>query len=342
MAKRVRLDEDEGGLYFTSDNKNIEFITSGCCLLDCILGGGYPLGRMTNVIGDKSTAKTGLATEAVINFLLHNEKDKGAVRYCEAESAFDFGYAEAMGMPLDLVDFGDEENPVLTVEDLYRDLNEFLDNRIKNKKAGLYVIDSLDGLADEASLKLDISDGSYSMTKQKQLGKLFSHMNRKMEKSKVNLFIVSQVRDNIGVSFGEKHRRSGGKAMDFYASQFLWLHHIGYIHKEIKKVKRPIGIKIKAKVKKNKVGLPFRECEFDFVFGYGIEDIKASVKWLNEVNRLKDVDLTKDNLKKYISDLDKMDADEYAEEQKEISEITKSIWREIETSFLPTRTKYGN
>jgi recombination protein RecA len=266
--------------------------------------------------------------------------DVSAVRYCEAESAFDFGYAEAMGMPLDLVDFGDEENPVITVEDLYRDLNDFLDDRMKKKKAGLYIVDSLDGLADEASLELDISKGSFSMTKQKQLSKLFSHMNRKMEKSRVNLFIVSQVRDNIGVTFGEKHRRSGGKAMDFYASQFLWLHHIGYIFREIKKVRRPIGIKIKAKVKKNKVGLPFRECEFEFIFGYGIEDIKASVKWLNEVNRLKDIDLKKDNLKKYISDLDTMDADEYAQEQEEISKVTKLVWREIETSFLPTRTKY--
>lgn len=339
MAKRTRpaLAKPKQS-YLVSEKAGIKFISSGCTLLDCALGGGYAIGRITNIVGDRSTAKTALATEAMINFL--NQYPSGAAAYRESEAAFDQSYAEAMGLPLDKIDFGDLENPLLTVEDFARDLDSFLDAQIKSGSPGIYVLDSLDALSDEAEMESDIGKASYGMQKAKALSTMFRKMARKIERSQVLLLIVSQVRDNIGVTFGEKHKRAGGKALDFYASQVLWLANIKQLKKTINKVERPYGVVILAKVKKNKVGLAFRSAQFNFIFGYGVEDLGASINWLKEVGRLKEVELSDAEAKKYLDNLEIMSNTEYRKEQETVSKAVKIAWAEIETTFLPTRKKY--
>ena len=104
MAKRVRPKlDDEKTSYFADEKKGYSFVSSGCTLLDCALGGGFPLGRIVNIVGDKSTAKTALATEALINFI--SAYPDGVPAYRDTESAFDQPYAEAMGLPLEKVNF---------------------------------------------------------------------------------------------------------------------------------------------------------------------------------------------------------------------------------------------
>lgn len=325
--------------YFVDDKPALKFISSGCTLLDCALGGGYCLGRITNIVGDKSTAKTALATEAITNFL--HQYPTGAAAYREAEAAFDPAYAEAMGLPLSKVDFGDPNKPLGTVEDFARDLDYFLDAQIKDNTPGIYVLDSLDALSDEAEMESDIGKGSYGMAKAKTLSILFRKMARKIERSQVLLLIVSQVRDNVGAMFGEKHRRSGGRALDFYASQILWLSHMKTLKKTIKKVERPYGIDIRAKIKKNKVGLAFREADFSFIFGYGVEDLSASVEWLKGAGRLKDANINITEVKDYLKEAEGMNDTDYRREQKTISAVVRQVWKEIETDFLPKRAKYG-
>ena len=106
MAKRARaIVEKPKNSYFTSEKANIRFVSTGCAVLDCALGGGLALGRTANVVGDKSTAKTGTATEVMINFA--NTFPEGAIAYRETEAAWDDAYAEAMGLPIDRIDFGD-------------------------------------------------------------------------------------------------------------------------------------------------------------------------------------------------------------------------------------------
>lgn len=311
MAKRDRPKLAQAPTsYFTSAKAGLSFVPSGCTLLDCALGGGYPVGRITNIVGDKSTAKTGLAMEALINF--RRSFPDGKAAYRETEAAFDKGYAEAMGLPLAEIDFGPDE-PLNTVEDFARDFDKFLDERLKYHTPGIYVLDSLDALSDEAEMERDIGKGTYAMEKAKMLSTFFRRSASKQEKAKVLLLIISQVRDNIGVMFGEKHKRSGGRALDFYASQVLYLSHIETLTKTINKIKRPVGIMIKSKVKKNKVGLPFREAEFAFMFGYGVDDINASVEWLNTVGK---------------------------EVTEPMADCVKKAWAEIETTFLPTTKKY--
>ncbi len=141
--------------------------------------------------------------------------------------------------------------------------------------------------------------------------------------------------------FGEKHKRSGGKALDFYASQVFWLAHIKMLKRTINKVERTYGIQILAKVKKNKVGMPFREAEFQFEFGFGINDLLASVTWLNEVDRLDTLDLKKGEFKDYVKSIGDMTSAEYSDERSRAAMAVKEVWAEIETTFLPKKKKYA-
>ena len=306
-----------GGLYFANQNKtNISFVHTGCTLLDCVVGGGWALGRVVNIVGDKSTGKTLLAMEAAANFFL--QYPNGRVRYNEAEAAFDESYAEALGIPIQKVDIVTE---CATVEDWFNDLSAFLKDTKKGTHA-LYILDSLDALSDAAELERGISEGSYGASKPKQLSQMFRRLIRKIEESNVCLIIISQVRDAIGVSFGDKLKRSGGKALDFYASQVVWLAHLKLLKKTINKVERPYGVRIRAKCKKNKVGLPWRECEFELHFGYGIRDKEASLEWLAEVGIRPDKNTSAS--------------------AETIRRVVQTKWAEIETSFLPKERKYGN
>lgn len=339
MAKRVRaVVEKPKNSYFNSEKANIRFVSTGCAVLDCSLGGGLALGRTANVVGDKSTAKTGTATEVMINFT--QEYPEGDVAYREIEAAWDDAYAEAMGLPLDKIDFGDRENPLITVEDFIKDFTAFVAQQAKKKQPGLYVLDSLDALSDDAEMEASIDKGTYGMAKAKKLSQLFRTITRKQEQAGVLLLVVSQVRDNIGAMFGEKHKRSGGKALDFYASQVFWLAHIKMLKRTINKIERPYGIQILAKVKKNKVGVSFREAEFQFEFGFGINDLLASVSWLNEVDRLEAFGLKKSEYKDYAKGIGDMSSAEYAEERARAAKAVKEVWAEVEETFLPKKRKY--
>lgn len=339
MAKRARPAVTAASTpYFVGDKEGLQFVSTGCTKLDCDLGGGLVLGRMANIVGDKSTAKTGLACEIVTNFV--RKYPKGRAAYRDSESAFDQQYAQAMGLPVDKVDFGDKR--VATVEDFARDLDSFITECGAKDLPGIYVIDSYDALSDEAELEREFGEATYGANKAKAGSEMFRKLVGKVEGSKVLLLIISQVRDNINAKFGEKYKRSGGHALDFYATHIIWLSHVETLKRTIKKVERPVGILIKAKVKKNKVGVPFREAEFPFMFGYGIDDLYASFEWLKEVARLDDIDIDpKTSVKEYLKQLEGVSDDDYFKEVKRAATAVRVVWREIETTFLPSRRKYG-
>ena len=338
LAKRAKI-VDRKDNYFISEKTSLQFVSSGCTLLDCALGGGYPLGRIVNIVGDKSTSKTGMATEALINFV--RAYPEGAAAYRDAEGAFITEYAAAMGLPIEKIDFGDANKPIATVEDLERDLTKFIEQQDKAKKPGIYIIDSLDALSDEAELEREIGEATYGGNKAKQLSTMFRKITARIERGKVLFIVISQVRDNIGALFGEKHKRSGGKSLDFYASQIFWLSHLKTLKRTINKVERAYGIALRAKVKKNKIGMPFREADMEFNFGYGIDDLGASLGWLKEIGRLDAVDLKESEYKSYIKSVDEMDEAEYRQELKQVANGTRTVWKEVEETFLPKRAKYG-
>lgn len=333
--KRVKLtSKKKVGLYLISEEKSLDFIPSGCTLLDKVLGGGYPIGRISNIIGDKSAGKTLLAIEACANF--SRKYPEGNIYYVETEAAFDKKYAKALGIPVHKIDFLEDEN-IVTVENLFK----FLDEKVFTKKTKtLFIVDSWDALdATEESRKNLAESGYAGARKAGELSTKFRKRIKNFSESNVHLMIISQVRINIGVTFGEKKTRSGGKALDFYSSQILWLaiFNRSEFEKTISGVKRKTGVMIKAFCKKNKVGIEYRDCIFPIIYGYGIDDVYACLKFLEETSNLDKLSFKGRSVKR-LADNNRDDKVKV----KEIVDLTKQVWVDIEKEFLPKSPKYGD
>jgi recombination protein RecA len=361
MIARVKIEEraSENGLYFGP--KNVQFLNSGCTLLNLIMSeqgdkGGWPFGRVINIVGDKSTGKTLLAEEALAN--LQKKYPKGKGYYRESEAAFDVSYAKALGLDTNKVDFGpDGEDSIWsTIEDVFEDLNRVLTGieeevaerakklREKAKRLStrealtqardelppcLYIIDSLDALSSDSELGRDIREGSYNLGKQKMLGELFRALVRRIRQAKMCLIFISQTRVRIGPMIrGDKYTRAGGKALDFYASIVLYLSEIGKMTKTVGGVKRVTGIRVKVKCEKNKIVSPHGTCIFTIRFRYGIDDELSTFDFLDEVKKLK------------AAGFDKVPEDLTAVDAVKLRNDVTHIWREIEQRFMPAKGKY--
>lgn len=303
--------------------------SSGCTLLDKALGGGWAYGRMANVVGDKSTGKTLVAIEAVTNFLIENPDAR--VIYAETEAAFDRAYAATLGLPASV-----EFPKVYTVEDVMTGIDE----AIADGRKTLYVLDSLDALSDAKQQARAVGKATYG-TKAAAMSVWFCSKNQATSEADITLFIVSQTRDNIGGSlFGPSQKRSGGKAMDFYATHVVWLHHLRRLDRTVEGQKLENGVRVKAKVEKNKVGVPFRSITYDLIFGYGIADAECSLAWLMQAEKLEPLGLSQDSAKKLLKQLPKMPLTEYVAERDNINAVAVEAWDALEEKLRPIRSKY--
>ena len=260
----------------------IETVDSGSTLLNLVLGGGLAKGKIINIVGDNSTGKSLLASEAIATLRKQYGK-KFRWRYDDAEAGYSFNSKELYGF--EMLDESKEVSD--TVEDFSNNVQNELD-KIKKDELFVYVLDSLDSLTSEAEVKRgkerrklakegkspDV--GSYDLERQKFLSQFFRQNSDKILKKNMILLIISQVRANIGVTFGNKYTRTGGKALDFYASQVIWLAEV----EKLKKKKIPIGVNIKVKNTKNKIGKPFRTCYVNLLFDYGVDNIISNINYL--------------------------------------------------------------
>lgn len=344
--KRIKLKtkSEKDGLYFVSDKKGIDFIPSGCKWLDLNLGGGWAIGRISNIVGGKSTGKTLLAMEACANLIIRYPT--GQIYYHETESSFDVNYAEALGIPIDKIIFVNKlsrENldqlkikDINTVEGTFKYLTKVVLR--KKKTYCLYIIDSLDALDAFASSKEDLDEGGYAGARKAGfLSEMFRKVNERLSNHNIHLMIVSQIRAKMNVTFGKKETRSGGNALNHVVSQEVWLKERRKIKATINKIERIVGVDVIAKVEKNKVGIPFRECEFPILLGYGVDEVTSGLRFLEIHNALDRLSFKGRRLK-FIADSIRDDGDK--EKTKEINDLVSVVWREVETGFLPKRGKY--
>lgn len=327
-----------GGNYFSAPASDVDFIPTGCQLLDLALGGGWAERKVCNVIGDSSSGKSLLATEGLANFLAKYPKGKGRLR--DVEDAFIPSYAGNLGIDVDKIDFGKKK--LLTVEDLHADIKEVT---AKARGPEFYVLDSVDALSDEAELGRDFGDATFGGNKAKKMSELFRRIMAMIEASSVTLLIVSQVRADIGpFASARGTKQSGGWALRFYRSQALYLSTKGKIYKTIHGIKKPLGINVRAFVDKNRVGLPYREAEFPILFGYGIDDVAASLNWLKSIKKLDSVGISNSIDDKGLGLVKRQYTTQDGAPKVSAEEVAAAVrrhWYEIEEKILPTRKKYG-
>lgn len=246
----------KGSIMKLGDNKHmkVDVISSGCLSLDIALGvGGYPKGRIIEIYGPESSGKTTFALQAIAE----HQKLGGRAAFIDAEHALDPVYAEKLGVNIDEL--------LLSQPDTGEQALEICDALVRSEAISIIVIDSVAALVPQAEIDGEMGDSHVGL-QARLMSQALRKLNGTISKTNTTVIFINQLREKVGVMFGNPETTTGGRALKFYASVRLEIRR----SEQLKMGEGIVGNKTTVKIVKNKVAPPFKSCIVDIMYGEGV------------------------------------------------------------------------